>query len=210
MMSAFSLTHAHLDFGHEGTRMTTFPISTARLVLRPFKRGDLAAFTAYRNHPDVARYQSWASYTDADAKAFFAEQQTLRFDTDGTWFQIAAEHQANGALVGDVAVHFFDEGRQAELGVTFDVAAQRQGFALEAVSRVIELLFADLGKHRIVATMDALNVRAQRLLERQGFRREGHYRENIFFKGAWGDEYGYALLNREWRALRQAAAGGTQ
>lgn len=209
-MSAISLTHAHFVFGHEGTRATTFPISTERLVLRPFKRGDLAAFTAYRNHPDVARYQSWSSETDADATAFFAEQQTLEFDTDDTWFQIAAKHRADGALIGDVAVHFFDEGRQAELGVTFDVAAQQQGFALEALSRVIELLFADLGKHRIVATVDALDVRAQRLLERQGFRREGHYRENIFFKGVWSDEYGYALLTREWRALRQAAAGGVQ
>ncbi|WP_279635550.1 hypothetical protein [Corallococcus carmarthensis] len=27
---------------------------------------------------------------------------------------------------------------------------------------------------------------------------EGHFIENIFFKGAWGDEFQYAMLAREW------------
>jgi RimJ/RimL family protein N-acetyltransferase len=30
-------------------------------------------------------------------------------------------------------------------------------------------------------------------------RREGHFRKNVWFKGAWGDEYLYALLDEEWR-----------
>lgn len=31
-----------------------------------------------------------------------------------------------------------------------------------------------------------------------GFRQEGYFIENIFFKGKWGSEYQYALLKREW------------
>ncbi len=194
--------------GLQGTRMS-LPLATARLVLRPFTRDDFASFTAYRNHPEVARYQGWSSYSFDDALAFFAEQAPLAFDTDETWFQIAAERRTDGQLVGDVAVHFLDEGRQAELGVTFDVQAQRQGYAREAVASVVELLFEQHGKHRLVATVDALNARAQRLLEHLGFRREGMYRQNVFFKGAWGDEYAYALLASEWRERRaQAGAAG--
>ena len=184
----------------------TLPLTTERLVLRAFTRADLPAFTAYRNDPEVARYQSWSSYTLDDALAFFAGQETLAFDTDDSWFQIAVELRADGHLIGDVAVHFFDEGRQAELGVTFSTDAKRQGFASEAMGAVIELLFVTHGKHRIVATVDALNERAQRLLERLGFRREGVYRENVFFKGQWGDEYSYALLASEWGK----AAGSVQ
>lgn len=184
--------------------MTIFPLTTPRLVLRPFTNGDLPAFTAYRNQADVARYQSWSSYTADDAQAFLAQQDGLVFDRPDSWFQIAVERKEDGVLVGDVAVHFFDDGRQAELGVTFDSGCQRLGYAQEAVSSVIELLFARLGKRRLVATVDLRNLRAQRLLDTQGFRREGHYRENIFFKGAWSDEYSYALLNHEWR--RPAAA----
>ncbi|MDQ3288342.1 MAG: GNAT family N-acetyltransferase [Pseudomonadota bacterium] len=179
--------------------MSLFPIETARLLLRPFVREDLEAFTAYRADPDVARYQSWSHYTRDDAEAFYAQQQDLAFNSDDTWFQIAVKRKDDDASLGDLAVHFFDEGRQAEIGVTFACEFQRMGYAVEALSRIVELLFDGLGKHRIVATVDASNRPAQRLFERQGFRREGEYRKNVFFKGEWSDEYGYALLNEEWR-----------
>jgi RimJ/RimL family protein N-acetyltransferase len=45
------------------------------------------------------------------------------------------------------------------------------------------------------------NVASWRLLEKLGFRREAHLIENIFFKGAYGSEYHYALLEREWKKL---------
>jgi len=180
--------------------MEIFPLSTERLILRRFARHDLPAFSGYRNQPEVARYQSWSSFSAADASAFLEQQHELAFDADETWFQIAVERKEDAVLAGDVAVHFFDGGRQAELGVTFDASCQRQGYATEALSRVIGLLFDDLKKHRIVATVDTRNASVVRLLEKQGFRREAHYRENIFFKGAWSDEYSFALLEHEWRA----------
>jgi RimJ/RimL family protein N-acetyltransferase len=36
-------------------------------------------------------------------------------------------------------------------------------------------------------------------LEAVGFRQEAHFVENIFFKGAWGSEFQYALLASEWQ-----------
>ncbi len=34
-------------------------------------------------------------------------------------------------------------------------------------------------------------------------RREAHFRENEIFKGEWGDEFVYAILEHEWRARRR-------
>jgi len=34
-------------------------IESERLILRHFEDSDLPAFLAYRNDPEVARYQSW-------------------------------------------------------------------------------------------------------------------------------------------------------
>jgi RimJ/RimL family protein N-acetyltransferase len=31
-----------------------------------------------------------------------------------------------------------------------------------------------------------------------GFQREGHFVENLMFKGHWSSEYHYAMLKREW------------
>ena len=53
-------------------RKNNAPFASAdpRLILRPFTADDLPHFTAYRSHPDVARYQSWSDYGAADAQAF--------------------------------------------------------------------------------------------------------------------------------------------
>ena len=114
---------------------------------------------------------------------------------------IILEHQRSAALsravIGDIGIHFFDEGRQAELGMTFDMKYQSQGYAREAISTIITLLFTHYNKHRLIAVVDTCNIRAANLLQKLHFRREAHYRQNIFFKGEWGDEYCYALLKEE-------------
>jgi RimJ/RimL family protein N-acetyltransferase len=61
-------------------------------------------------------------------------------------------------------------------------------------------VFGALGKHRASAVIDADNQPAAALFRRLGFRREGHFIENVWFKGAWGSEDVFALLSREWRA----------
>lgn len=178
------------------------PATTERLLLRPIEEGDLDGFAAYRNKPEVARYQSWSSFSAADAAGYVEQNPGQPFDTDGIWFQLVAIRRQDNVLVGDVALRFFDDSRQVEIGMTFDSAHQKQGYAFEAVSGVVELLFTGLSKHRLIAITDADNCDAHRLLERIGFRREAHWRQNIHFKGAWSDEFGYGLLNSEWRARR--------
>lgn len=172
-------------------------IETDRCYLRRFVEKDLPAFVAYRNDPEIARYQSWSSYTESDAESFFAQQRDLEFDVDDTWFQIAIVSKQSDSIIGDVAVRFFDQSRQAELGFTVQRQFQRLGHAYEAVSGVVQYLFQERGKHRLTAIIDVENIRAENLLKRLGFRREAHYVKNVFFKGKWSDEFCYALLNSE-------------
>src|SRR3712207_4481210 len=106
---------------------------TERLCLRRFRAEDLAAFVAYRRHPDVARYQSWdTTYSSADAEAFLAAQENVEFGQDGEWVQLAAVDRATGELVGDCAVRVVAANRAAELGVTLAPGHQGRGLAAEA------------------------------------------------------------------------------
>ncbi|MBN0588537.1 GNAT family N-acetyltransferase, partial [Pseudomonas aeruginosa] len=111
---------------------------------------------------------------------FYEQQRSQAFAEDESWFQLAVEIQANGALAGDVGIHFLDHGRQAELGMTFSPAYQHQGYAREAMRAVMALLFEQLAYHRLTAVVDTRNTGAIKLLEGLGFRREAHYRQNIF------------------------------
>jgi RimJ/RimL family protein N-acetyltransferase len=69
---------------------------------------------------------------------------------------------------------------------------------------LLRLGFAGLGLHRIIGCCDARNLSSARLLERLGMRREAHFVHNEIFKGEWGDEFQYAMLDQEWVERRQA------
>jgi RimJ/RimL family protein N-acetyltransferase len=101
-------------------------------------------------------------------------------------------------MIGDCALHVDSSGRQGEIGFTLSRQGQGRGFATEAVSRLCDYVFLELKLHRLVAICDCRNQASVALLERLSFRREGHFLENIYFKGAWGDEYLFAMRRTEW------------
>jgi RimJ/RimL family protein N-acetyltransferase len=159
---------------------------------------DLEPFVAYRNDPEVARYQSWEGISELEARAFLQEQKERQPGVAGQWFQIAIELKETGMLVGDCALKIEEhDERQAEIGYTLSQAYQGRGIASEAVSCILKYVFVGLQLHRIIAIADCENVASVALLERLRFRREGHFHQNVWFKGKWGDEYLYAMLQEE-------------
>lgn len=66
------------------------------------------------------------------------------------------------------------------------------------MSGILAFLFDEKKIHRVVETVDAENIASINLLKSIGFRQEGHFIENIFFKGKWGSELQFAMLKREW------------
>jgi len=178
-------------------------IESERLILRRFRDTDLAPFVAYRNDPEVARYQSWDSFDEREARAYIREVGSAQPGVPGDWFQFAIESKEVGSLVGDCALQVDgQEPYRAELGFTLAREHQGKGYASEAVSRLLDYAFEDLGLHRVVAIADCRNEPSWRLLERVGLRQEGHFLESLWFKGGWSDEYLYAVLKDEWLGKR--------
>jgi RimJ/RimL family protein N-acetyltransferase len=175
-------------------------IESTRVILRRFRHADLPVFLAYRNDPEVARYQSWSYYSERDAYTLIEEMQYLEPGTPGEWFQFAIESKANGTLLGDCTLLIHkDEPHLGEIGYTLARAQQGQGYATEAIRALLDYAFQSLNLHRVIAQLDTRNDRSAALVTRLGFRREGHFRQNHWFKGAWTDEYLYAMLQEEWR-----------
>ncbi|MFW6276289.1 MAG: GNAT family N-acetyltransferase [Bacteroidota bacterium] len=171
-------------------------IKTERMILRPVEPGDAAQLFACRSDREANKYQGWIPDLVAEVEEFIA-RNPAEFDVPGTWFQLALTAKDSGDLIGDAGIHFID-ARQCEIGITLDAGHQGKGFALEAAHAIIGFLFADLGKHRIIASLDPRNTASLKLVERLGFRQEAHFRESLFFKGEWVDDAVYAILKREW------------
>ena len=181
-------------------------LESERLSLRRLERRDLPMLLAYRNDPEVARYQGWGeAFSADDAEAMLAVQLAAAPGTPGVWFRWMLEEKATGRVVGDCALCVdADEPRQAEIGFTLAREHQGRGLAAEAVRRVLDFAFGELGLHRVAAITDARNAAAAALLQRLGMRREGHFLQSVWYKGAWGDELRFAILRSEWKGAEPA------
>lgn len=189
----------------------TFHLETERLILRQFREPDLEMFLSYRNDPDVAKYQGWSIPYPREKGIEFVQQMLVAVPGQSKWLQIAIELKSTHQMIGDLA--FFikrDDKRQAMIGYSLARPFWGNGYAYEAMSCLLAYLFDEWDLHRVVAECDEENVASWRLLERLGFRREAHLIENLFFKGAYCNEYHYAMLGREWRERHSSQRSETE
>lgn len=178
--------------------MKSLNIATKRLYIRSLVHGDLDDFHIYRSNPEVTRYQGFDVMTRAQAEIFINENAAKEFGKAGEWVQYAIENKATGKRTGDCAIKLDQyDTRIAEIGITISHLQQKQGFAKEALTGILSFLFHKQLIHRVVETVDTENLASVNLLKSVGFRLEGHFIENIFFKGKWGSEFQYAMLKRE-------------
>lgn len=177
-------------------------LHTQRLLIRNFTTSDLDAFLAYRNDPEVAKYQSWSlPYPREQAEVFIREMQDIHAPKQGDWLQLALEIKETGEMIGDVAFGVKeDDPRQCSVGFTIASAYQKNGYATEALTALLDYLFEDVDMHRVVADCDTENVGSWKTLEKLGFRREAHFVDSFLYGKEHRSEYFYGLLQREWRA----------
>lgn len=177
------------------------PITTARLTLRPFTRGDVDAVLDYRSREDVALYLFDAPLSREEC-ALAIQQRILQtsWSAEDDKIVLAAVVTESDTLIGEMSLILRSEdARQGEIGWIFHPDHHGRGYATEAASALFDLGFQGADLHRIFARCDARNDSSWRLMERLGMRREAHFREHALFKGDWDEEFVYAVLRREWR-----------
>jgi aminoglycoside 6'-N-acetyltransferase len=171
--------------------------------VRPLTLDDAADLAERRSDPTSAQYQAWNHpYPVERAVALIEELIELGTPALDAWFAWAIERREDHRIVGDVALHLDEQGRNAQIGFTLHRWARGNGYATEASARVMEYGFSEWRVHRFEATLDPRNEASQRLLERLGFRHEGTAIESYWLGDVVSDDARYGLLRREWEALR--------
>ena len=174
-------------------------INTNRLLLRSLKIDDAEAIFNYRSDPIINQYQGWIPKIINDVNDFIKNRVSPRIDIVDTWYQFVIIKKSQNNLIGDIGVHFLDaDKKQVELGCTLDKDYQGKGYATEALREIINYLFQDLEKRRIVTSIDPRNIKSIGLVERLGFRKEAHFKESLLINGEWVDDLVYAILKDEW------------
>lgn len=120
-------------------------------------------------------------------------QKDLR-DEAGTAFFLF--HRNTDALVGGLTLSNIRRGvtQSASLGYWMGVRHAGQGFMTEAVGLLLPFVFRNLWLHRLEAACLPMNEASVRVLEKNGFRREGIARRYLKINGQWQDHVLYAIL----------------
>ena len=178
-------------------------LETERLTLRPITLHDRDSIYEYRSDRETNKYQGWIPSSKKDVEHFIrkiAGQTNL----PDSWFQFAIIEKKTEILIGDLGIHFLEEGsEQAEIGCTLNKTFQKAGYATEALQKVLDYLFLELKKHRVFASIDPDNLPSIGLVERLGFRKEAHFVESLLINGKWVDDLVFAIIEKEWKTVNK-------
>lgn len=151
-------------------------LATPRLLLRPWRDGDLAPFAALNADPRVMEYfpapldRAGSDALAAKIRAHLAEHGW------GLW---AVEHAASGGFLGFTGLarptfaSWFTPC--VEVGWRIAAAYWGRGYAPEAAAAVLEFGFRELALPEIVSFTSVGNVKSIRVMEKIGLTRRGEF-----------------------------------
>ena len=181
-----------------GIRTVTIPtIDIARLSLRPFTARDakrvqlLAGDEAVANgainlpHPyDIGIARSWIKTHEAE----FIKGNSLI---------LAIINKSDNLLIGSIGLHINKKNKYAELGYWIGKEYWNNGFCSEAVSGIVNYAFEKLHLNKIFANFITSNVASGKVLEKNGFIKEGHFKQHVKCNGRYEDIECFGLLKKD-------------
>lgn len=174
-------------------------IHGATVELRSLGDGDAPAVFAIFSDPEVMRFWSSPPLEDLAAATKLIHEIRAAY-ADRRLFQWGVFPRGGNEALGTCTLFNVDPAhRRAEVGFALRRTAWGKGIATAALDALIDFSFRTLDLHRLEADVDPRNDRSLRVLERQGFRREGHLRERWHHLGEIHDGIFLGLLRREWR-----------
>ena len=103
-----------------------------------------------------------------------------------------------GEKLGAVSVWCnWEKTKEWEIGYKFLKKYWGNGYASEAVAKVVDFAFKELSIHKLMAFINYENKNSAVLAKRIGMVQEGHMREARLVEGKWNDELVFTLLKAD-------------
>lgn len=174
-----------------------FPnLETERLFLRRVDVKDVNEIIALRSNPETMKYIPRPLVkTIEDALEHIAMMDAKIENNEGiNW---AITQKGNPKLIGVIGHYRIKpEHYRAEIGYMLLPEFSGKGIISEAVKEVVNYGFKGMQLHSIEAVIDPENNASAKVLEKNGFVKEAHLKENEFFEGRFLDSVIYSLLNK--------------
>jgi ribosomal-protein-alanine N-acetyltransferase len=174
-----------------------FPIlETERLLLRRIDTNDINEIFALRSNPETMKYIPRPLVkTNEDALEHIAMIDAKIENNEGINWGITLKNDPK--LIGIIGHYRIKpEHFRAEIGYMLLPEFNGKGIIPEAVKEVVDYGFNVMKLHSIEAIIDPENFGSEKVLQKNGFVKEAHLKENEFYNGRFLDTVIYSLLNK--------------
>ena len=158
--------------------------------LRVVEKEDLPLWAEWFNNLEFYGEYDWLpqqSKTDL-------EKQYEKLTPEEKWFFI---EKKDGTKIGGIT--YYPRGKLLEIGYALIPSERGKGYCTEAVKIMVDYLFLSKEIVRVQAYVNPRNVASQKVLEKNGFKKEGTIRKSFFLRGEWRDCLLYSILREEWK-----------
>jgi len=176
----------------------SFPeFETERLRFRKIYVSDAKEIFLIRSNDNVMRFMDVPrhhSISDSE-KLIETAEESYKNETGMNWAIIEKHSQSFIGYIGFIRI--FSEHCRAEIGYVLKPEYWGKGYMFETINRLVRFGFEEMKLHSIEANVNPLNERSKKVLERVGFKKEAHFRENYLFNGEFLDSIIYSLLEKD-------------
>lgn len=170
-------------------------LQTKRLFLRNVQPVDTRALYELRSNPEQMRFiPRPLAQSIEDAQTLIEAMMKGALERSLlNWVVTEKEHP--DLFLGVMGFYrIYPEHFRAEIGYMIHPKAQGKGYTTEAIQAIMDYGWHTMNLHTIEAVIDPDNHASQRVLEKCGFVKEAHFRENIFFEGRFLDSVHYTAF----------------
>lgn len=172
-----------------------FPnLETHRLNLRRLISTDVNEILALRSNPEIMKFIPRPLITKQEEALEFISVMDTNVNNN-TIINWAITTKENDQLIGMIGYYRMKpENYRAEVGYILSVEYHGQGIMTEALQRVVQFGFEEMGLNSIEAVIDPENYGSEKVVLKNNFVKEGHFKEHTFFEGKFFDSVFYSLL----------------
>ncbi|WP_310557860.1 GNAT family N-acetyltransferase [Flavobacterium sp.] len=171
-------------------------LQSERLVLRRVVKEDVAEIFALRSDQEVMKYIPRPLLkTEEEAIAHITAIDEKIDSNEGiNW---AITQKGNSKLIGIIGHYILKpEHFRSEIGYMLLPEYHGKGIISEALKEVVNYGFEVMKLHSIEAIIDPENIASEKVLQKNGFVKEAHFKENEYYEGQFIDSAIYSLLNK--------------
>ena len=173
-----------------------FPeISTEKLFLKQIKAVDFNDFFRLRSDKNIMKYIPRPLAKDISDVEILVEKidAGIKNNERINW---GIYLNTTGKLIGSIGyVNIYPDNLRAEIGYLLDTAFHGKGLMKEAIVAVINFGFDTMKLHSIEAVVQHMNIASAKLLEKNNFVKEAHFKEYVYHNGKYSDAVVYSLIN---------------